>query len=65
MTSTWHRETLSIGQQVALKTAAGNLARDEFAGRAVVLNYRPIHDAIERRVRALIDELVPAARTST
>ncbi|MHA6785946.1 arsenate reductase ArsC [Pseudonocardia saturnea] len=59
--STWHRETLSIDQQVALTTAAGHLARefdgtfgaetierflhssyDEFAGRAVVLNYLPL-----------------------
>ncbi|MBW0093096.1 arsenate reductase ArsC [Pseudonocardia sp. KRD-184] len=61
MTSTWHRDTLSIDQRLALKTAAGNLARqfdgtfgtetierflhssyDEFAGRAVVLNYLPL-----------------------
>ncbi|MBW0089685.1 arsenate reductase ArsC [Pseudonocardia sp. KRD-184] len=61
MTSTWHRDTLSIDQRLALKTAAGTLARqfdgtfgsetierflhssyDEFAGRAVVLNHLPL-----------------------
>jgi arsenate reductase (thioredoxin) len=72
--STWHRETLSIDQQVALKTAAGHLARefdgtfgaetierflhasyDEFAGRAVVLNYLPLlaEKFARQRLRAL------------
>ena len=31
MTSTWHRDTLSIDQQLALKTAAAHLGR-EFDG---------------------------------
>jgi protein-tyrosine-phosphatase len=74
MTSTWHRETLSIDQQVALKTAAGHLARefdgtfgtatierflhssyDEFAGRAVVLNFLPLlaERFARQRLRAL------------
>jgi len=72
--STWHRETLSIDQQVALKTAAGHLARefdgtfgaetierflhssyDEFAGRAVVLNFLPLlaEKFARQRLRAL------------
>ena len=74
MTSTWHRDTLSIDQQLALKTAAGHLARefdgtfgtetierflhssyDEFAGRAVVLNYLPLlaEKFARQRLRAL------------
>ena len=74
MTSTWHRETLSIDQQVALKTAAGHLARefdgtfgtetierflhtsyDDFAGRAVVLNFLPLlaEKFARQRLRAL------------
>jgi len=74
MTSTWHRETSSIDQQVALKTAAGHLARefdgtfgsetierflhssyDEFAGGAVVLNYLPLlaEKFARQRLRAL------------
>jgi hypothetical protein len=28
MTSTWHRETLSIDQQLALRTAAAHLSRE-------------------------------------
>jgi protein-tyrosine-phosphatase len=59
--TTWHRDTLSIDQQLALKTSAAHLARefdgtfgaetierflhssyDEFAGRAVVLNFLPL-----------------------
>ena len=61
MTSIWHNETLTLDQQLALKTAAGHLARefdgtfgretierflhtsyDEFAERAVVLNFLPL-----------------------
>jgi arsenate reductase len=61
MPVTGHRADLSIDQQLALRTAATNLARqfdgtfgaetierflhtsyDEFAGRAVVLNYLPL-----------------------
>ncbi|MBN9103133.1 MULTISPECIES: arsenate reductase ArsC [unclassified Pseudonocardia] len=74
MTSTWHRDTLSIDQNLALKTAAGHLARefdgtfgaetierflhssyDEFAGRAVVLNYLPLlaEKFARQRLRAL------------
>ncbi|MBW0105868.1 arsenate reductase ArsC [Pseudonocardia sp. KRD291] len=74
MTSTWHRETLSIDQHLALTTAAVNLARefdgtfgtetierflhasyDEFAGRAVVLNYLPLlaERFARQRLRAL------------
>ncbi|MFC4946194.1 arsenate reductase ArsC [Pseudonocardia sp. GCM10023141] len=74
MTSTWHRDTLSIDQHVALKTAAGHLARefdgtfgsetierflhssyDEFAGRAVVLNFLPLlaEKFARQRLRAL------------
>ncbi|WP_298795853.1 arsenate reductase ArsC [uncultured Pseudonocardia sp.] len=72
--STWHRDTLAIDQQVALKTAAGHLARefdgtfgaetierflhasyDEFAARAVVLNYLPLlaEKFARQRLRAL------------
>lgn len=74
MTSTWHRDTLSIDQQLALKTAAAHLGRefdgtfgvetierflhssyDEFAGRAVVLNYLPLlaEKFARQRLRAL------------
>ncbi|MCY7343468.1 MAG: arsenate reductase ArsC [Pseudonocardia sp.] len=74
MTSTWPRKTLSIDQQLALKTAAGHLGRefddtfgvetierflhssyDEFAGRAVVLNYLPLlaEKFARQRLRAL------------
>ena len=74
MTGTWHRDTLSIDQQLALKTAAVNLARefgevfgretierflrssyDEFAGRAVVLNFLPLlaERFARQRLRAL------------
>ncbi|WP_298800441.1 arsenate reductase ArsC [uncultured Pseudonocardia sp.] len=74
MTNTWHRDTLSIDQNLALKTAAGHLARefdgtfgaetierflhssyDEFAGRAVVLNYLPLlaEKFARQRLRAL------------
>ncbi|RZT85653.1 protein-tyrosine-phosphatase [Pseudonocardia sediminis] len=74
MTSTWHRDTLSIDQHLALTTAANNLARefdgtfgaetierflhasyDEFAGRAVVLNYLPLlaERFARQRLRAL------------
>ncbi|GAA3249812.1 arsenate reductase ArsC [Pseudonocardia petroleophila] len=74
MTSTWHRDTLSIDQQLALRTAAGNLARqfdgtfgtetierflhssyEEFAGRAVVLNFLPLlaEKFARQRLRAL------------
>lgn len=74
MTSTWHRDTLSIDQIVALKTAAGHLGRefdgvfgketierflhssyDEFAGRAVVLNFLPLlaEKFARQRLRAL------------
>ena len=74
MTNTWHRETLSIDQQLALKTAAGHLARefdgtfgaetierflhtsyDDFAGRAVVLNFLPLlaEKFARQRLRAL------------
>ena len=61
MTSIWHNKTLTLDQQLALKTAAGHLARqfdgtfgretierflhssyDEFAERAVVLNFLPL-----------------------
>jgi hypothetical protein len=61
MTSTWHRTTLPIDQQLALRTAVTNLGRefdgtfgvetierflhssyDEFAGRAVILNFLPL-----------------------
>jgi arsenate reductase (thioredoxin) len=66
-----HRRDLSVDQQLALKTAASNLARefdgtfgtetiegflhssyDEFAGRAVVVNYLPLL-AARQRLRAL------------
>jgi arsenate reductase (thioredoxin) len=74
MTSTWHRDTLSIDQQLALKTSANHLARefdgtfgaetierflhssyDEFASRAVVLNYLPLiaEKFARQRLRAL------------
>jgi protein-tyrosine-phosphatase len=74
MSSTWHRDTLSIDQQLALKTAAGHLGRefdgtfgketierflhssyDEFASRAVVLNYLPLlaERFARQRLRAL------------
>jgi protein-tyrosine-phosphatase len=74
MTSTWHRDTLSIDQQLALRTAARNLARefdgtfgsetverflhssyDEFAGRAAVLQYLPLlaEKFARQRLRAL------------
>jgi arsenate reductase len=74
MTSTWHRETLSIDQRLALKAAAGHLARefdgtfgaetierflhasyDDFAGRAVVLNFLPLlaEKFARQRLRAL------------
>ncbi len=74
MTSTWHRETLSIDQVLALKTAVGHLSRefdgtfgketierflhssyDEFAGRAVVLNFLPLlaEKFARQRLRAL------------
>ena len=74
MTSTWHRDTLSIDQQLALKTAAGHLSRefdgtfgketierflhssyDDFAGRAVVLNFLPLlaEKFARQRLRAL------------
>ncbi len=74
MTSTWHRDTLSIDQVVALKTAAGHLSRefdgaigqetierflhssyDEFAGRAVALNFLPLlaEKFARQRLRAL------------
>jgi len=74
MTSTWHRDTLSIDQQLALKTSAVHLGRefdgtfgvetierflhssyDEFAGRAVVLNYLPLlaEKFARQRLRAL------------
>ncbi|MCO1659753.1 arsenate reductase ArsC [Pseudonocardia humida] len=74
MTSTWHRETLSIDQQLALKTAARHLARefdgtfgtetierflhtsyDDFASRAVVLNFLPLlaEKFARQRLRAL------------
>ena len=74
MTSPWHRETLSIDQQLALTTAATNLALefddtfgketierflhssyDEFAGRAVVLNFLPLlaERFARQRLRAL------------
>ena len=61
MTSTWRNETLTLDERLALKTAAGHLARqfdgtfgretierflhssyDEFAQRAVVLNFLPL-----------------------
>ena len=61
MTSTWHHQTLTLDQQLALKNAASHLARefdgtfgretierflrtsyDEFAERAVVLNFLPL-----------------------
>jgi protein-tyrosine-phosphatase len=72
--SVWHRDTLSIDQQLALRTAAGHLAGefdgtfgpetierflhssyDEFAGRAVVLNYLPLlaEKFARQRLRAL------------
>ncbi len=74
MTSTWHRDTLSIDQKLALKTAAGNLGRefdgifgvetierflhssyDDFAGRAVIMNYLPLlaERFARQRLRAL------------
>ncbi|MEV1295929.1 arsenate reductase ArsC [Pseudonocardia sp. NPDC049635] len=74
MPSPWHRDTLSIDQQIALTTAATNLARefddmfgtetierflhssyDEFAGRAVVLNFLPLlaERFARQRLRAL------------
>lgn len=74
MTSTWHRDTLSIDQQLALRTAASHLSRefdgtfgtetierflhssyDEFAGRAVVLNFLPLlaEKFARQRLRAL------------
>ena len=74
MTSPWHRETLSIDQQLALKTAAAHLGRefdgtfgvetierflhssyDEFAERAVVLNFLPLlaEKFARQRLRAL------------
>ena len=70
----YHRPDLSIDQQLALRTAATNLARefdgtfgtetidrflhssyDEFAGRAVVLNYLPLlaERFARQRLRAL------------
>ena len=61
MTSMWHNQTLTLDQQLALKSAAAHLARefdgtfgretierflhtsyDEFAERAVVLNFLPL-----------------------
>ena len=72
--TTWHRDTLSIDQQLALKTSAAHLARefdgtfgaetierflhssyDEFAGRAVVLNFLPLiaEKFARQRLRAL------------
>ena len=61
MTGIWHNETVTLDQHLALKTAAGHLARqfdgtfgretierflhssyDEFAERAVVLNFLPL-----------------------
>jgi arsenate reductase (thioredoxin) len=74
MTSTWHRDTLSIDQRLALRTAATHLARefdgtfgaetierflhasyDDFAGRAVVLNFLPLlaEKFARQRLRAL------------
>ena len=74
MTSTWHRASLSIDQQLALKTAAGHLSRefdgtfgretierflhssyDDFAGRAVVINFLPLlaEKFARQRLRAL------------
>ncbi|PKB29640.1 arsenate reductase ArsC [Pseudonocardia alni] len=74
MTGPWHRDTLSIDQQLALTTAATNLTRefddtfgtetierflhssyDEFAGRAVVLNFLPLlaERFARQRLRAL------------
>lgn len=74
MTGPWHRDTLSVDQQLALTAAATNLARefddtfgketierflhssyDEFAGRAVVLNFLPLlaERFARQRLRAL------------
>lgn len=54
MTSTWHHDTLSIDQQVALRTAAGHLARqfDGTFGR----------QTIERFLHSSDDELADRAQ---
>ena len=74
MTSIWHNKTLTLDQQLALKNAAGHLARefdgtfgretierflhtsyDEFAERAIVLNFLPLlaEKFARQRLRAL------------
>ncbi len=53
MTSTWHRDTLSIDQQLALKTAAGHLGR-QFDGTFGV-------ETIERFLHSSYDEFAGRA----